>query len=92
MDVTVLSHLDPANDTVVLVLDLVGATPFQHEFLKAVFASELSTSADEKDNPHGKSLGPDDLRIRLPFTTKGAFEAASKAVAPDELPAAEAAS
>ena len=86
MLITALSHVDPAKDTVVLVLDLVGTDPFQHEFLKQVFASELSTSEDEvgddgKPLIQGKPLGPEDLRIRLPFTTKGAMEAARRKLA-----------
>jgi hypothetical protein len=90
MLITALSHVDPANDTVILVLDMVGTDPFQHEFLKQVFGADLSTTDDEYEKGpdgkpvliiHGKPLGPEDLRIRLPFTTKGAMEAARRKLA-----------
>jgi hypothetical protein len=81
----VKTHVDPANDSVELILDLVGNDPFQHEFLKEVFASELSEAYDEKVGqpdaaPHAKALGEEDLRIRLPFRTAGAFQRASHTI------------
>lgn len=90
MLITALSHVDPASDTVILVIDMVGTDPFQHEFLKQVFGPDLSTTDDEYEKGpdgkpvliiHGKPLGPEDLRIRLPFTTKGAMEAARRKLA-----------
>ena len=44
MLVTVIPHVDPANDTVVFIMDLTGNDPFQHEFLKEVFADALATT------------------------------------------------
>jgi hypothetical protein len=80
MLISALSHVDPVNDEVDLVIDLVGDSPFQHEFLKAVFKDQLSNTADEKDEVHGKPLGPEDIRIRLPFKTVGAFKAAADVI------------
>jgi len=77
MLITVTPHVDPANDTVTLVLDLTGNDPFQHEFLRKVFADELCTTDSEDGEVHGKPLGADDLRVRLSFKTPGASVRAS---------------
>lgn len=84
-------HVDPAHDAAEIVVDLVGVDPFQHEFLKQVFASELSDSEDEKDAAHGKALGPQDIRLRFKMVKTGAAEDAKRIVAGRPTVAEEAA-
>lgn len=79
------SHVDPQNDAVELIFDLTGNDPFQHEFLKEVFAADLQDSADEKAGkddalPHAKFLGEEDLRVRISTKTPGAFARATRTV------------
>ncbi len=81
MRADVTTHVDPANDTVVLVLDLVGVDAFQHEFLKQVFADRLATTESERGEVHGKALGTEDVRVRLEMKKPGAAEDARRIVA-----------
>lgn len=79
-------HVDPANDAAEVIVDLVGVDPFQHEFLKQVFADALCATEDELDAkgqpavPHGKALGPEDLRVRFVVKKTGAAEDARRIV------------
>jgi hypothetical protein len=78
-------HVDPATDSAEVIVDLVGTDPFQHEFLKQVFKSELCDNDDEatgtKDAaPHARVLGPEDLRVRFAVKTAGARAAAARVI------------
>lgn len=75
------AQVEMFKDKVEVVIDFVGHTELEHEFIKELFAKDKVEFGPENElRPFATVIGEHDVRVRMPITRPGALERAKRVI------------